>query len=413
MLRYTKRWKALLFGVVLTMLIAGAVACGSEDPTPTSPPPPTATPVPAAAPTATPVPAAPSEPDPTPTPAPPAWEAEWEQTVAAAEAEGQVVVIVPPSEARQESVELFREKFPNIELITEPGHIRNFGQSVAQEQDAGIYQYDVCYGCVGTTVYNQWLPVGRVVNLREQLILPEVVDESKWLGGWELSYADINNTHMFGFVANRGQPTLYVDRSVIPESELPEAISLAELANPKWKGMLSWNDPSRPGGGSTVPAAMIVFDLEAELRSIFPDQEYLITASNQETTEFLVRGKTPMAIGIDRVSLIEFQKQGVGEQIVGVPFTEYVQESYGFGVLTVLKNAPNPNAAKVFANWWLTQEAQANHTEITLDQSRRVDVEGSAISKELAPGQEVLNMQLEINNPHRTKSQALIAELLN
>ncbi len=413
MLRYTKIGKTLLFSILLVVIASVIVACGSDEPTPTSPPPPTSTPVPVAAPpTPTPVPAAPSQPVATPTPAPPAWEAEWEETMAAAEQEGEVVVIVPPSEARQESVELFREKFPNIKLVTEPGHIRNFGQSVAQEQDAGIFQYDVCYGCVGTTVYNQWLPFDRVVNIREQLILPEVLDESKWLGGWDLAYADTNNTHMFGFVANRGQPTLYVDRSVIPESELPAAVSLAELANPKWKGMLTWNDPSRPGGGSTVPAAMIVYGYETELRSIFPGQEYLISASNQETTEFLVRGKTPMAIGIDRVSLIEFQKQGVAEQIVGVPFTEYVQESYGFGVLTVLKNAPNPNAAKVFINWWLTQEAQANHSEITLDASRRTDVE-SGTSSDLAPGQAVLNMQLEVNNPHRTKSQALVAELLN
>lgn len=413
MLRYTKRWKAFLFSLLLVLVTVGAVACGSEEPTPTSPPPPTATPAPAAVSTPTPVPAAPSEPDPTPTPAQPAWEAEWEETLAAAEQEGEVVVIVPPSEARQESVELFREKFPNIELITEPGHIRNFGQSVAQEQDAGIYQYDVCYGCVGTTVYNQWLPFDRVVNIREQLILPEVVDESKWLGGWELTYADTNNTHMFGFVANRGQPALYVDRSVIPESELPAAISLAELANPKWKGMLTWNNPTAPGGGSTIPAAMIVFGYEEELRSVFPGQEFLISSSNQETTEFLVRGKTPMAIGIDRAVLIEFQSQGVGEQVVGVPFTEFVQESYGFGVLTVLKNAPNPNAAKIFVNWWLTQEAQANHAEITLDDSRRTDVEGSGLSADLLPGQEVLNMQLEVNNVHRTKSQALVAELLN
>jgi len=419
MLYSVNRLKVLVFGVLLTLIGALAAACGGDDPTPTPVPRATPTSAPASAPQATPTSAPASAPQATPTsvkhvsPEGAAWRFEWAKTVAAAEKEGKVIVVVPPSAARQASLEAFREAYPNIKLETEVGHIRNTAQSIAAEQDANIFQFDVCYGCVGTSVYNGWLPAGRVVNIREMLVLPEVIDEDNWEGGWELTYADTSGTHMFGFVSNRGRPHLFVDRSVIPESELPAAISLAELANPKWKGKLTWNDPSRPGGGSTVPAAMIVYDLESELRSIFPDQEFLISSSNQQTTEFLVRGKTPMAIGIDTKALSEFQKQGIGTTIEGVPFTEYLAESYGFGVLTVFKNAPNPNAAKVFVNWWLTQEQQANHTEHTGDDSRRVDVKRTRVSDEPQPGQDVLNVQREINNVHRTKSQGLIKELIN
>ena len=43
-------------------------------------------------------------------------------------------------------------------------------------------------------------------------------------------------------------------------------------------------------------------------------------------------------------------------------------------MLAMFDKAPHPNAAKVFANWMLTQEAQDQYHKATNDNSRRTDV---------------------------------------
>ena len=63
------------------------------------------------------------------------------------------------------------------------------------------------------------------------------------------------------------------------------------------------------------------------------------------------------------------------------PFKEGVPLGVGFGTLTLLKNAPHPNAAKVFIDWYLSRKAQtalqkdmastATHRTLSGSNSRR------------------------------------------
>ena len=46
----------------------------------------------------------------------------------------------------------------------------------------------------------------------------------------------------------------------------------------------------------------------------------------------------------------------------------------GFGTLSLLKNAPHPNAAKVFINWYLSRKAQ---TALQKDMTKVVDAPDS------------------------------------
>ncbi|HEX6512833.1 MAG TPA: hypothetical protein VF157_11070, partial [Chloroflexota bacterium] len=48
--------------------------------------------------------------------------------------------------------------------------------------------------------------------------------------------------------------------------------------------------------------------------------------------------------------------------------------SGGSGMPKMLKNAPHPNAAAVFVNWFSSQEGQTVYAKQSLEASRRTDV---------------------------------------
>ena len=56
------------------------------------------------------------------------------------------------------------------------------------------------------------------------------------------------------------------------------------------------------------------------------------------------------------------------------PFKEGVPLGVGFGTLSLLKNAPHPNAAKVFINWYLSRKAQ---TALQKDRTKVADAPDS------------------------------------
>ena len=49
--------------------------------------------------------------------------------------------------------------------------------------------------------------------------------------------------------------------------------------------------------------------------------------------------------------------------------------SGGSGHLVVLKNAPHPNATRVFVNWFLSREGQEVYTRAMHQATRRLDVD--------------------------------------
>jgi len=51
----------------------------------------------------------------------------------------------------------------------------------------------------------------------------------------------------------------------------------------------------------------------------------------------------------------------------------------GFSVLMLIKNAPHPNAAQLFANWFATREAQTIYEAQMMETSLRTDVSGTKV----------------------------------
>src|SRR5512141_2238744 len=111
----------------------------------------------------------------------PTWQTNWEQTVAAAKKEGKLNFYV----GRYGSEPLlneFRKEFPEIKLVTVNGSGNSLGTRIITEIRAGHVVADLFSG--GANTNYEVLYEGKALDsIKSLLVLPEVLDESKWYEG--------------------------------------------------------------------------------------------------------------------------------------------------------------------------------------------------------------------------------------
>jgi ABC-type Fe3+ transport system substrate-binding protein len=57
----------------------------------------------------------------------------------------------------------------------------------------------------------------------------------------------------------------------------------------------------------------------------------------------------------------------------------------GFSVVMLIKNAPHPNAAQLFVNWFASKEAQAIYESQMMETSLRTDISGVEVPDYVRP----------------------------
>ena len=103
-------------------------------------------------------------------------------------------------------------------------------------------------------------------------------------------------------------------------------------------------------------------------------QQPFITRNLRLLGENLTKGKIAITVGIGYSDLLPFIKAGL--PVVPLPTPkEGVFATGGYGHLTVLKNGPHPNAAKVFVNWLLGRDGQEIFSRAMGVGTRRLDVD--------------------------------------
>ena len=111
----------------------------------------------------------------------PAWQATWEQTVAAAKKEGRLNFYVGRY-GTEPLLNEFRKEFPEIRLVTVNGAGNSLGTRIIAELRAGNVVADLFSG--GANTNYEMLYEGKALDsIKSTLILPEVLDESKWYEG--------------------------------------------------------------------------------------------------------------------------------------------------------------------------------------------------------------------------------------
>jgi iron(III) transport system substrate-binding protein len=282
----------------------------------------------------------------------PSWQVVWENTIAAAKKEGRLNFYV----GRYGSEPLlneFRREFPEIKIVSTNGTGNSLGTRIVAEARAGNVLADLYSG--GAVTNFEILYKGKVLDsLKSVLILPEILDESKWYGG-KHCYNDPEQQHVFIYLANPTSSSVYFNTSLVNPKDFK---SYWDLVNPKWRGKYVSQEPTSTGIGPSLQFFFYHPELGPEfLRKLFVDMQPVYGRDRRQITDWLAQGKFALCLGCRDTE--RARKQGLPvDELDRVHWKEGAPVSPGGGSISLIKGAPHPNAAKVFINWFLSRKGQ-------------------------------------------------------
>lgn len=311
----------------------------------------------------------------------PAWRVRWEELVEAARKEGQVVII--HGNDYEKLFAEFQKKYPGIKVISVTGGTGPGGvsQRIMTEQRAGRFLGDV-YILGATTAYTVLYKGNAFDPIKPALILPEVTDGPKWLGGGH-KYIDEAGQYILSFNGELQAYYAYNTKLVNPS----EFGSYRDLLKPKWKGKMVALDPTW-GGPVSSPLRFIYYHPELGrefLWELLSTMEIVPSRDTRQITDWLATGKyfislftTPSRTGLDVA-----KEQGLPVQWFGSKaFKEGAILSAASGNVMLLRKAPHPNAARLAINWLLSREGQIAYQKIFGGDSRRIDIPKDDVAPE-------------------------------
>lgn len=294
------------------------------------------------------------------------WKSDWDRTVAAANKEGEVDIAGPSGRGwRDFLTQRFAKDFPKITIKLTPIAGRDFWPRLLKEREVGRYLWDMRVG--GSDDNTHVLRAkGMFTPTRDLLVLPEVIDDSKWYGGLDGLFVDNARTTLIAFALYESTAAHYNRRFI------PAGLNLKQVDEPPWTGKISMADPR---GGASLNTASVLLKIYGEdyLRKLMVDQKPVITKDPRQQIEWLAPGRYPIAFGLPTASLVEYAASGASVADF-IKMEGALTWSQGVGGISLITKAPHPNAAKVFINWILSRQIQAELMQAVKLNSRRNDV---------------------------------------
>jgi iron(III) transport system substrate-binding protein len=282
------------------------------------------------------------------------WREEWEKVLSAAKQESRLVIYTFPG---QELVfQEFQKDFPEIKLVEVTVRGSERITRIVSERRAGKYLTDILIGGAGSA-QSGLLKSGLLDPIKPILILPEVLDESKWWQGKHV-YADDENRFIFSF---GGAPLYYFHYNITLVSA-EEFKSYWDFLNPKWKGRIVVPEPLT--GGTQEPLQFMYHNKELGpqyVRRFLTEMDLGVSRDMRQLLDWVAQGKYALSAlqNADRIGLWEAKKQGLPVNAFDVDrFKEGGLVGSGGGNLALINRAPHPNAAKIFINWFLSRQGQ-------------------------------------------------------
>jgi iron(III) transport system substrate-binding protein len=298
---------------------------------------------------------------------------EWQKTIEAAKKEGRVVAGGPPTAIlRQKYKDTFEKRFGiELELVSAPGP-QNASRA-AKEFKAGVAYFDVLHGGSGTLeplMYENMLAI-----FSDYMILPEVKDPRQWWGGhlWEDNIK--TNRYIYSFSADFSAPPFFNADLVKPG----EITSYDDLLNPKWKGKIGFFEPRIPSAGQGLWGFLMKIKGKEFLQKLV-EQNLFISRDGKQLADALGKGTHAIALGVSQRFVDPYINAGIPIKPL-MPIKEGLSGSNGFGTVAVMKNAPHPNATKVYVNWLLGKEGQDLYGRALTQGTRRLDVDTQWLAK--------------------------------
>lgn len=298
----------------------------------------------------------------------PSWQAEWDRVLHEARKEGKVSVIgFLSKEVREVLTEPFQKQY-GIPVEYLPSQGPEVPTKLATERRAGKYLWDIFIGGT-TTSLTAMLPMRILDPLEPSLILPDIKEPKSWRGGG-LEFVDEGRQILI--MIRRQRATLFVNPGMVRPEEIK---SYRDLLSPQWKGKIVVHDPRIAGPGQ---ATFTFFYLHPELgpnfiRELGKQNPTILREFRQEADQ-VGQGRFPILIGGNEATVDELMKKGVPIAVVEPrKLREGSDASPGFGAVSVLNRAPQPNAVKVYLGWLLSREGQTAFSRATGYVSNRAD----------------------------------------
>jgi len=280
-------------------------------------------------------------------------ERDWKKIVDAGKKEGQLSIYMgqwgPVIDAG-----VFQKAFPEIKVVRTGGGPPQIMQQITAERRAGKYIADVIVEGINPnlTVFH----ANKMLDpIKPALVLPEVLDESKWWQG-KHHYADPERQYVLRFVGSPQYGSIYYNTNLVKPGEIK---SVWDFLNPKWKSKIGARDIRQPGPGN---GAMRFFYYSPKIgadfiRRLFGQMDVALFRDTRQGVDWLANGKFAICFFCSADEVRKANAQGLPVDTFGA-----MSEGAGlvslYGTIVMPTNAPHPNAARVFINWFLSRDGQ-------------------------------------------------------
>jgi iron(III) transport system substrate-binding protein len=255
------------------------------------------------------------------------------------------------------------------------------GPRLMAERRAGKFLWDVCI-CGPTTPAGVLYPAKALDPIKPVLLLPEVLDQSKWWDGKHY-YMDPEGSHIFVFIGSTDMPNVFYNKNQVDPKEFK---SYWDLINAKWRGKIVALDPRQPGRQRV--GGRLLFNIpelgEKFLTRLFTEMDVTLSRDERQALDWLAVGKYALCLFCGNIEAARAQ---------GLPVEEFDvfrwKETPGIssgsnGSIALMNQAPHPNAARVFINWLLSREGQLSFQKVMnsdnlLVESLRIDIAKDAV----------------------------------
>ena len=296
------------------------------------------------------------------------FEQEWAKLIAAAKQEGKVAVASggAPSRQYRPVVDVFQKKF-GVTVEVSTGNATDTVNRVLAERKAGKYIMDVAL--ISSRENNQRLvPSEALIPFAPLLIHPEVLDKSPWYGGryW---FSDKESKYAFIYhVSKEDRYETWYNTDKIKEAEITTIKKQADFFDPRWKGKIGGQGMGDPSGLRQMIDSYFEPDRGQKwVRTYLLDAGITFSDDRRILETWLTGGRFPLqAVATGSEDLIALAKKGIPIKQIFLPKQVALIRAGGSGCcISAFANAPHPNAAKLFVNWFLSKEGQTlTHTMI-------------------------------------------------
>lgn len=246
---------------------------------------------------------------------------------------------------------------------------------------------------------------GRFLPLKERgLVAPILAPSSMEKGIWRLDPAYVaQEDRDYLYYKVPLSPSILVNTALVSAAEEPK--SYQDLLQTRWKGKIILMTPAIGGSGSGWFDACYRTLGQDYMRALA--KQVVITRNNVEPPEALVRGQYAIAIAPNIPRAVVLIEQGAPLKFVHPKEGSHLSESG----ISLIRNAPHPNAAKLFLQWLFTKEGQALFMRALPAISVRKDVPQDALPEGLRYVEGTPFMAKELEDMRRPEKAAELRAL--